>query len=366
MMRRRSAPPFLTVALAALLAQAAGCAGVQLESSAHQVRAIAKEARDHGAYKCAPRELALAETNLEFTESELDQGDYFRAREHLQIADENARLAHRLSPPEKCLAHTPVAPVVAKIGDKDGDGILDNVDKCPNDPEDKDGFQDDDGCPDPDNDADGIADLKDKCPNDPEDKDGFQDDDGCPDPDNDTDGIADAVDKCPNDPEDKDGFEDDDGCPDPDNDKDGVLDLVDKCPNNPGPADNAGCPRKYEHIVVTQEKIELKQKIFFDTDKASIQSRSFGLLDEIGSALRARVTMTVRIEGHTDARGTRAHNLQLSQSRAESVRAHLIGLGIDASRMEAKGFGPDQPIETNKTAAGREKNRRVEFFITQQ
>jgi outer membrane protein OmpA-like peptidoglycan-associated protein len=337
----------------------AGCAGLQVEQDLRQVRAIAKEARENGAYKCAPRELALAESNAEFSARELDQGDYFRARDHLQIADKNAREAYRLSPREHCVA--PAAP-----GDRDHDGIPDNVDKCPDQPEDRDGFEDTDGCPDPDNDKDGILDTDDKCPNEPEDKDGFQDADGCPDPDNDTDGIPDATDKCPNEPEDKDNFEDADGCPDPDNDKDGVPDTADKCPNDPGPPDNDGCPKKYEHIVVTQEKIELKQKIFFDTDKATIQARSFALLDEIANVLKSRPTMTVRIEGHTDARGRRPHNMQLSQARAESVRQHLVGLGIETARMEARGYGPDQPIETNKTAAGREKNRRVEFFITQQ
>jgi outer membrane protein OmpA-like peptidoglycan-associated protein len=334
---------------------ASGCAGLQLESNVREVRTIAKEARDHGAYRCAPRELALAETHVEFASRELDQGDYFRARDHVQIADRNARAAYQLSV-GKC--DVP--------GDRDHDGILDSVDKCPDDPEDKDGFQDADGCPDPDNDQDGIPDTADKCPNEPEDRDRFEDEDGCPDPDNDTDGLADAVDRCPNEPEDKDGFQDDDGCPDPDNDKDTVPDTEDKCPNDPGPPDNNGCPKKYEHIVVTQEKIELKQKIFFDTDKSTIQPRSFALLDEVGSVLRSRPTMTVRIEGHTDSRGTRAHNMKLSAARAASVRQHLMGLGVDASRMDAQGYGPDQPIETNKTAAGREKNRRVEFIITQQ
>jgi len=301
---------------------ASGCAGIQLESNVREVRTIAKEARDHGAYRCAPRELALAETHVEFASRELDQGDYFRARDHVEIADRNARAAYKLSV-GKC--DVP--------GDRDHDGILDSVDKCPDDPEDKDGFQDADGCPDPDNDQDGIPD---------------------------------AVDRCPNQPEDKDGFQDDDGCPDPDNDKDTVPDTEDKCPNDPGPPDNNGCPKKYEHIVVTQEKIELKQKIFFDTDKSTIQPRSFALLDEVGSVLRSRPTMTVRIEGHTDSRGTRAHNMKLSAARAASVRQHLMGLGIDPARMDAQGYGPDQPIETNKTAAGREKNRRVEFIITQQ
>ncbi|MGE5185794.1 MAG: hypothetical protein ACM31C_27225, partial [Acidobacteriota bacterium] len=131
-------------------------------------------------------------------------------------------------------------------GDRDGDGIPDGMDACPDDPEDKDGFQDEDGCPDVDNDGDGIPDSQDKCPNDPEDKDGFQDQDGCPDPDNDNDGIPDSQDKCPNDPEDKDGFQDDDGCPDPDNDGDGVPDAQDQCPNEPedkdGFEDDDGCP----------------------------------------------------------------------------------------------------------------------------
>ena len=296
---------------------------MQLESNVREVRAIAKEARDNGAYKCAPRELALAESNVEFAAAELDQGDYFRARDHVQVADRNARAAYRMSPRDQCIGPT-------KPGDRDGDGINDDVDKCPDEPEDHDGFEDEDGCPEPDNDKDGILDTADKCPNEPEDKDNFEDEDGCPDPDNDTDGLLDGVDKCPNEPEDKDGFEDEDGCPDPDNDKDGVADSADKCPMVPGPPDNQGCPKKYEHIVVTQEKIELKQKIFFDTNKATIQPRSYGLLDEIGTVLKSRSTMTVRIEGHTDSRGKRAHNMQLSQARAESVRQHLVGLGIDA------------------------------------
>ena len=168
-----SAVPGVVIGVVVMLAGlgVSGCAGLELEQNVRQVRAIAKEARDNGAYKCAPRELALAETHLDFASTELDQGDYFRARDHLQIADENARLAHRLSPRDRC-----VGVPVAKVGDKDGDGILDDVDKCPNDPEDKDGFEDDDGCPDPDNDKDGVPDASDKCPNEP----GPADNNGCP------------------------------------------------------------------------------------------------------------------------------------------------------------------------------------------
>jgi outer membrane protein OmpA-like peptidoglycan-associated protein len=184
--------------------------------------------------------------------------------------------------------------------------------------------------------------------------------------DNDKDGILDAADKCPNEPEDFDGFEDEDGCPDPDNDQDGVPDGTDKCPNEPGPASNDGCPPKFEFITVTQEKIELKQAIFFQTAKAVIMAKSFGLLDEVAVVLRSRPSMQVRIEGHTDSRGGHAYNVRLSQARADSVKAYLVGKGIGSDRLEAKGYGPDQPIDNNKTAAGRERNRRVEFMITQQ
>lgn len=154
----------------------------------------------------------------------------------------------------------------ATLGDKDKDGIKRRDDKCPDAPEDKDGVDDLDGCPEDENgnitaeqkqddsardeprapsgrgdrDGDGIKDDDDQCPDDPEDFDGFQDEDGCRDPDNDQDGILDVEDKCPNEPEDKDAFEDEDGCPDGDNDGDGVPDAADACPTVMGT--NNGCP----------------------------------------------------------------------------------------------------------------------------
>ncbi len=147
---------------------------------------------------------------------------------------------------------TPVFRIIAGAAyqpagiDSDGDGIGDNVDACPTEPEDKDGYLDDDGCPDTDNDGDGIPDAQDKCPNDPEDPDGFQDQDGCPDKDNDNDGILDGYDSCPDQAEDKDGDRDDDGCPDDDRDRDGIEDSKDKCPDQPedtdGFGDDDGCP----------------------------------------------------------------------------------------------------------------------------
>lgn len=132
-------------------------------------------------------------------------------------------------------------------GDNDGDTIADAQDKCPTEAEDPDGFEDTDGCPEDDNDKDGVKDDADRCPNEAETKNGYKDEDGCPDvPDRDNDGVPDDKDKCPSEPEDTDGFQDTDGCPDPDNDGDGVPDNADECVDQPetknGFQDEDGCP----------------------------------------------------------------------------------------------------------------------------
>jgi len=339
--------------LLAIAILSAGCAA-QLRERTRSVGESIELARSHGAYKCAPRELAMAVSHNEFARTELDAGEYWRALDEVEVADDNVKLALAHSPPEKCV---PPPPVV----DSDHDGIPDKVDKCPHEPEDKDGFQDEDGCPDPDNDADGILDKADKCPMEPEDKDGFEDDDGCPDPDNDKDGILDAEDKCPN----QAGPKENGGCPDTDRDGDGVVDRLDKCPDQPGPKENDGCPVQ-KFIVVTKEKIELKQKVHFATDKSTIYPDSFPMLTEIADVLKSRPEVKIRIEGHTDSRGGMKHNMTLSQARADSVKQFLVGQGVDPARMESRGFGPTQPIADNRTSAGREQNRRVEFIITSQ
>ncbi|MEP6862379.1 MAG: OmpA family protein [Deltaproteobacteria bacterium] len=330
------------------------CAGTAVRDQTTATEGLIATARDHGAQKCAPVELAMAESHNDYAEHALDEGNYYDARRDADVAATNAQSAIDKSPKDKCVGY----------GDRDGDGIKDNVDKCPDQPEDKDGFQDEDGCPDLDNDNDGIPDKTDKCPNEPEDKDGFQDQDGCPDLDNDGDGLNDTIDKCPNDPEDKDGFEDEDGCPDPDNDKDGFLDKDDKCPNEPGVAPD-GCPKKYTLVVVTEKKIELKQTVFFDFNKASIKSVSFALLNEVAQAMTDNPKIKVEVQGHTDSVGNDAFNLKLSQSRAESVRTYLIKRGVSSDRMVPKGYGENVPIADNRTEAGRSQNRRVEFVITE-
>lgn len=350
--------------VAASIAVLVGCAGTKLGRRADSIGVVIDKARKNGAVRCAPVELAMAESHRDFALQELDEGDYYRAKEELRVAEENAKSAFKKSPPHIC-ARPDVKPAP---GDRDGDGIVDDVDRCPDDPEDKDGFRDDDGCPDDDNDNDGIADANDKCPNEPEDKDEFEDDDGCPDDDNDGDGLSDAVDQCPTEPEDKDGFEDDDGCPDCDHDKDGVPECpeaIDKCPDKPAKTPD-GCPQKFKNIVVTKDKIELKQTIFFATGKAIIRKRSYRLLGEVATALKDRPKMEVRIEGHTDSRGRDRYNLKLSKARAAAVREHLIGQGVPPERMVSEGYGETRPIADNRTAAGRAQNRRVEFVITKQ
>jgi OmpA-OmpF porin, OOP family len=289
------------------------------------------------------------------------------------------------------------------IGDRDGDGIKDDVDKCPDEPEDFDGFQDQDGCPDPDNDNDGIPDVddrcpnepedrdgdqdadgcpeqsdgdrdgdgildsKDKCPDEPEDRDGFQDKDGCPDPDNDKDGIPDKQDACPNDPEDKDGFQDKDGCPDPDNDKDGIPDVVDKCPNEPetfnGYQDEDGCPDKGS-VIISENNIIILEKIKFRTASAEILPESDKIVDAVATTINHHPEFVLmEIAGHADERGAALYNLHLTQDRVNSVMAALIQRGVDRSRLRSKGYGTYCPEDPGHNPEAWEKNRRVEFKI---
>ena len=256
------------------------------------------------------------------------------------------------------------------IGDRDGDGIKDDVDKCPDQPEDFDGFQDEDGCPDPDNDNDGILDKDDRCPNEPEDRDGDQDEDGCPegsDGDRDGDGILDSKDKCPDDPEDKDGFEDLDGCPDPDNDKDGIPDVVDKCPNEPetynGFEDEDGCPDK-GLVVIDKDNILILKKIQFKTASAEILPQSNEILDAVATTLNHHPEFTlVEVAGHADERATDEYNLKLTQDRVNSVMAALVSRKVDRKVIRAKGYGEFCPEDPAHNDAAWEKNRRVEFKI---
>lgn len=301
-------------------------------------------------------------------------------------------------------------------GDRDGDGIPDNTDLCPDDPEDFDGFEDTDGCPDPDNDKDTILDVKDSCPNvpetfngvddtdgcpevdtdkdgifDPQDKcplipenfNGIDDTDGCPEVDTDGDGIYDNLDRCPTEPEDKDGFEDTDGCPDLDNDQDGIPDTKDKCPNDKetvnGFEDEDGCPefdRDGDGINDASDQCpdvpEDKdgdqdwdgcpeetladyvklEPIYFYVDSDRIRSVSFGTLNKVSGVLNKFKDLCVAIQGHTSLEGTDEHNQALSEKRSLAVEKYLVGQSIDTTRLDAAGFGEKYPAVDEAVAEG--------------
>jgi hypothetical protein len=192
-----------------------------------------------------------------------------------------------------------------------------------------------------DSDHDGIPDSSDRCPTMAEDKDGFEDDDGCPDPDNDGDGIPDAQDKCPNAPEDKDGFEDSDGCPDLDNDHDGIPDMRDACPAEAetinGVDDDDGCPDVGEPgAVVTAERIELRIPLKFD---GALITEGASVLGQVGSLMRAHDEIALlRIVVH-------APDVTLAERRATAIRDWLIQWGVADSRLEARGAGGDEAVD---------------------
>jgi outer membrane protein OmpA-like peptidoglycan-associated protein len=441
----------LLLPLAALLAAAAlpGCAtGGKLRESAEVVRADIAKAKRSNAGKCAPKELATAEVNVDFAEREIEYGDAATAKVHLKTAETAAKRALELSkacgPTQVTIGKkqdetTPPPPVVQiEKTDGDRDGVPDLDDRCPDLP----GRPEHGGCPDLD--ADGVADSEDscpreagpketqgcpvakdsdgdlvpddidRCPQDPEDKDGFQDEDGCPDADNDGDGIVDRADSCPldagpienrgcpvvdrdgdtvNDPEDQcpevKGLKVLAGCPD--TDSDGLPDPEDKCPMNAGPKENGGCPdvdrdgdaiadrsdrcpdafgappdgcpRTYTLVSVKRGQIEIKQQIHFATAKWRILRDSYPLLNQVVQVLNDYPKIRVSIEGHTDSVGGPAPNLRLSERRAEAVLDYLVAKGISPERLEAQGFGLTKPIASNKTVSGRARNRRTEFRI---
>jgi outer membrane protein OmpA-like peptidoglycan-associated protein len=267
------------------------------------------------------------------------------------------------------------------VGDRDGDGIVDDIDACPDQPEDKDGFQDQDGCPDPDNDRERtpdrrIPDSDDACPDDPEDVDGFEDEDGCPDPDNDGDGILDIDDLCPDVAEDVDGWEDQDGCPEPDNDTDGILDVADACPRRDGQTrketaevynaleDEDGCPDRGGPVIETDTEIEILETIHFEFDSAVIKPQSHHIVRAVARTILFNPKIRkVEVQGHTDERGSDNYNLDLSQRRAQAVVDFMVAEGVSPKKLIAQGYGESQPLLRKSTPAAWAKNRRVEFII---
>jgi outer membrane protein OmpA-like peptidoglycan-associated protein len=225
-------------------------------------------------------------------------------------------------------------------------------------------YQDDDGCPDsvPDTDSDGLDDQHDKCPTEAEDKDGFQDADGCPDPDNDGDGVLDAKDACPGVAGPVENF----GCPDTDRDGDGIVDRLDNCPDEKGTAKNHGC-KAPQLVIITKDRLEILDHVKFVTNSDKIPGVSNKLLDNIARVLLAHPEIVhVKVEGHTDNTGKADFNQTLSEKRAAAVVAYLVKKGVAAERLQSVGHGDTMPIDDNKTANGRTQNRRVEFNIVNQ
>ena len=298
------------------------------------------------------------------------------------------------SPKARFLLGFGYSPEACRPSDRDGDGIADRLDKCPDQP----GLASNGGCPaPPDADGDGVPDSEDACPAIA----GLKENRGCPaNWDRDGDGVPDMVDRCPEVP----GPASNQGCPLPpaavscvappppepkmadlplpvdtappplvvsiaaplpDRDGDGVPDAEDNCPDQPGPKENQGCPKTVKQLVVIKgDKIDILDKVFFASAKAIIEKRSYGLLDQVASVLKSHPELRrIEVQGHTDNGGDAKKNEKLSQSRAEAVVVYLIRGGVGIARMSAKGYGASQAAVPNTTKANREKNRRVEFHV---
>jgi OOP family OmpA-OmpF porin len=157
-----------------------------------------------------------------------------------------------------------------------------------------------------------------------------------------------------------------------DTDGDGVADKLDKCPGTQAGTvvDGSGCPLKVpapvEKVIITEADRKVVadaiKNLEFDLGKATIRQKSYTTLNRV-AALLIEKNFSLKLAGHTDNTGSNALNMRLSKDRAESVKAYLVSQGANASRIEATGYGENQPIASNKTAAGRQQNRRVEFTL---
>ena len=242
-----------------------------------------------------------------------------RSVESWDLTTIRAGLAFKIGTGRAISAATPPPPPVPVVTDRDGDGVPDATDRCP--------------------DVKGLASLQ-----------------GCPD--RDGDGIADAEDKCP----DVAGLARYQGCPIPDTDGDGVNDEEDKCINEKGPASNFGCPVISPEIM---KRIKIAaENIFFTTGKATLLAKSYTKLNDVVAILNENVNYKLQIDGHTDMVGDDAANQTLSEERAAAVRTYLVSKGIAESRLSSAGYGETKPIADNNTAAGKAKNRRVEMVLS--
>lgn len=244
-------------------------------------------------------------------------------------------------------AALPVVPPAPVVKDADGDGIPDETDACP----DAKGTAASKGCPD--SDGDGILDKDDKCPT----VKGLIKYKGCPIPDSDGDGINDEDDQC----KDVAGLARYQGCPIPDRDNDGINDEEDKCPDAAGVASNMGCPEIDLDVIKKINKAAAG--ISFAPGSTKLLAKSNTALNNAVVILKANPDLKIDINGYTDNKGNADKNRELSEARANAVSDYLVKKGIDAGRLSATGYGDENPLADNKTAAGRRKNNRVEMRV---
>lgn len=239
--------------------------------------------------------------------------------------------------------------------DRDGDGINDDVDDCPDTP----GIPSDipgcNGCPD--SDGDGLCDVLDECPNEA----GPMENNGCPILDRDGDGILDVDDDCPDTPGVASSIPGCNGCPD--SDGDGVCDGKDECPNEFGTVENNGCPEMADPCTDMQAIKDALKNVLFEYNSDKLTAESMATLDNIAPLLTSKNIKNPHwlVEGHTDNVGSQNYNLPLSEKRANSVKNYLVSKGVSSSILKAVGFGLALPVTTNDTAEGRARNRRVEM-----
>jgi len=221
--------------------------------------------------------------------------------------------------------------------DSDGDGIIERVDACPLEKEDRDDFRDADGCPDNDNDGDGIDDLADRCPSVPEDSNGIESADGCPDSDQDADGIVDIYDRCPYASEDHDSFQDDDGCPDTDNDADAILDVYDACPNVAetynGQQDDDGCPDATPKVAALpcspKCSFTVQNILRFIEREARLSTIHRRFLDELAEKLlQNEYVSEVKVTGYAWDEGAPVEAKRLARQRAQYAVDYLMSRGV--------------------------------------
>ena len=247
-------------------------------------------------------------------------GQVIRSRSMVRPLLASLLLVGCMNTPSPVAPTSTPAPPPSATRDFDADGFMDPQDRCP-----REAGPGPLGCPERDSDGDRVPDSKDSCP-----KAAGTAADGCAD--RDVDGVSDQLDPCPNKAEVRNGYLDKDGCPD-----DPPKDLA-----------------RLTGVVTGVQ---------FETDNDVLKPASYAVLDRAIKTLIKYPEVRIEISGHTDSMSSADVGRDLSTRRAEAVKKYLVEHGVDEKRLETRGAATDEPIDTNKTAAGRARNRRIEFML---